>query len=46
MDVNVLRSVVTTFAFVLFVGILVWAYLPGRRAQFDDAASLPFREEE
>lgn len=45
MDVNVLRSVVTICAFVLFVGILVWAYLPAHCAQFDDAASLPFREE-
>ena len=46
MDINLLRSVVTICAFVLFVGILVWAYLPARRAQFEDAASLPFREEE
>jgi cytochrome c oxidase cbb3-type subunit 4 len=45
-DINVLRTVVTICAFVLFVGILVWAYLPARRAQFEDAASLPFREEE
>jgi cytochrome c oxidase cbb3-type subunit 4 len=46
MDINLLRSVVTICAFVLFVGILVWAYLPARHVQFDDAASLPFREEE
>ena len=25
MDVNTLRSLVTAFSFVLFVGILVWA---------------------
>jgi cytochrome c oxidase cbb3-type subunit 4 len=45
-DINLLRSVVTICAFVLFVGILVWAYLPARRALFEDAAKLPFREEE
>jgi cytochrome c oxidase cbb3-type subunit 4 len=46
MDINVLRSAVTLCAFVLFVAILVWAYRPSRRGQFDEAARLPFREEE
>ena len=45
MDINVLRSVVTVAAFVVFVGILVWACLPSRKAQFDDAAQLPFQSE-
>ena len=45
MDINVLRSLVTVVAFAVFVGILVWAYRPSRRAQFDDAAQLPFRSE-
>ena len=45
MDINVLRSVVTVAAFSVFVGILVWAYRPSRKAQFDDAAQLPFRSE-
>lgn len=46
MDINVLRSAVTLAAFVLFIAILFWAYLPARRAQFDEAARLPFQEEE
>ena len=46
MDINVLRSLATVSSFVLFIGILVWAYQPSRRAQFDDAAQLPFRSEE
>ncbi len=46
MDINVLRSGVTVAAFIAFVGILVWAYLPSRRAEFDDAAQLPFSNDE
>ncbi len=46
MDINVLRSAVTLFAFVLFVAIVVWAYRPSRRGRFDEAAMLPFHEEE
>jgi cytochrome c oxidase cbb3-type subunit IV len=42
MDINILRSLVTAFSFVLFVGILVWAYRPARKAEFDEAAQLPF----
>ncbi len=45
MDINVLRSMVTVAAFGVFVGILVWACLPSKKAQFDDAAQLPFRSE-
>ena len=42
MDINGLRSLVTAFSFVLFVGILVWAYRPARKSGFDEAAQLPF----
>lgn len=45
MDVNDLRIAVTVAAFFLFVAILVWTYRPARKAQFDDAAQLPFRSE-
>ena len=43
--INVLRSIVTVAAFTGFVAILVWAYLPARQKQFDEAASLPFKSE-
>ncbi len=46
MDINLLRSAVTVVAFALFVAILVWAYLPAQRQRFEDAASLPLRDEE
>jgi cytochrome c oxidase cbb3-type subunit IV len=42
MDINLLRSLVTVAGFIGFVGILVWAYLPSRKEQFDEAARLPF----
>ena len=42
MDINLLRSMVTVAGFFGFVGILVWAYLPARKEQFDAAARLPF----
>ncbi len=42
MDVNTLRSLVTAFSFVLFLGVLVWAYRPARKREFEEAAQLPF----
>jgi cytochrome c oxidase cbb3-type subunit IV len=45
MDINVLRSMVTVAAFAVFVAILIWAWRPSRKPQFDDAAQLPFKSE-
>jgi cytochrome c oxidase cbb3-type subunit 4 len=42
MDLNLLRSVATLMMFVLFIGIVVWAWSRQRQASFDDAAQLPF----
>ena len=42
MDINLMRSLVTVAALAGFVTILVWAYQPSRKAQFDEAAQLPF----
>ena len=44
MDVNVLRSVTTLFMFLVFIGIVFWAMSGRRRADFEDAAQLPFLE--
>jgi len=46
MDLNDLRSLVTVLAFVTFVGIVLWAWSGRRRAAFDEAANLPFTEDE
>ncbi|MBS3917182.1 MAG: cbb3-type cytochrome c oxidase subunit 3 [Sulfuritalea sp.] len=46
MDTNDIRSILTVLAFVTFIGIVVWAYSGRRRAAFDEAANLPFTEDE
>ncbi|MEO8297759.1 MAG: cbb3-type cytochrome c oxidase subunit 3 [Burkholderiales bacterium] len=45
MDLNTLRSLVTVLSFAVFLGIIAWTFSRRNRAGFDDAASLPFREE-
>ena len=42
MDINTLRVVVTVASFVLFVGIIVWAWKRRDTSDFKDAANLPF----
>jgi cytochrome c oxidase cbb3-type subunit 4 len=46
MDINTLRSIVTVLAFVAFMGIVLWAYSDRSKTGFDQAARLPFDEEE
>ena len=46
MDLNDMRSLVTVLAFLTFVGIVVWAWSGNRKAAFDEAASLPFGDDE
>jgi cytochrome c oxidase cbb3-type subunit 4 len=46
MDVNDLRSVVTVVSLLAFLGIVVWAWSRSNRAGFDEAAQLPFAEEQ
>ena len=46
MDINTLRSIVTVVTFLVFIGIVVWAW-SGRNAKgFDGAAQLPFKQDE
>jgi cytochrome c oxidase cbb3-type subunit 4 len=44
--VNELRTAVTVLAFVAFIGIVLWAYSSRRKEAFDEAAQLPFTEDE
>jgi cytochrome c oxidase cbb3-type subunit 4 len=46
MDINVLRSIVTVLAFAAFIAIVLWAYSDRSKAAFDEAARLPFDEED
>ena len=46
MDINDFRSLQTVLAFIAFVGIVIWAYSKRRKKSFDDAANLPFADED
>ncbi len=45
MDVNLMRSVITAVLFVVFIGIVLWAWGRGRRADFEAAARLPLDDD-
>ncbi len=44
-DVNTLRSVTTVISFVVFIGIVCWAWSKTRARDFQDAANLPFEQD-
>jgi cbb3-type cytochrome oxidase subunit 3 len=35
MDLNLLRALLTVIAFAAFLGIVAWAYAPGRRSRLE-----------
>ncbi len=45
MDVNTLRSIVTVAGLVCFSGIVWWAWSGRNRADFEQAARLPFEQD-
>ena len=46
MDLNFVRSLVTALSFAAFVGIVWWAYGADRKQAFDEAARLPFADDD
>ncbi len=46
MDINTLRGIATALALIAFVGVWIWAWSSKRKSAFDDAANLPFADEE
>lgn len=46
MDAGTYSSIVTLVFFVLFIGIVWWAYHKNNRQKYEDAANLPFEEED
>lgn len=46
MDVNDLRVLVMVAGLALFLGIWVWSWSAKRRDAFDEAARLPFADDE
>lgn len=46
MDINTLRGLGTVFALIAFLGICYWAYSARNKQRFDEAARLPFADDE
>jgi cytochrome c oxidase cbb3-type subunit 4 len=46
MDINDLRGISTILMLVSFVGLVIWAYSKRRKKSFDEAANLPFADED
>lgn len=46
MDINDLRGLSTLFMLVAFLGLCFWAYSSKRKKTFDEAANLPFADED
>lgn len=46
MDINDLRGISTAFLMFAFIGLCFWAYSRKRKKAFDEAANIPFADEE
>jgi cytochrome c oxidase cbb3-type subunit 4 len=44
MDINDMRIAVTVILFIVFIGIVVWAWSRRNQQRFDEAAQLPFKD--
>ena len=45
MNFGLLLGIWTIIVMILFLGIVVWAWSKKRKKEFDDAAMIPFRED-
>ena len=46
MDINTLRSISPILVLLAFIGVCWWAFSPKRRKRFEEAANLPFTDDE
>jgi cytochrome c oxidase cbb3-type subunit 4 len=46
MDINDLRGLSTVLLMVAFIGLVIWAYSRKRQQAFDEAANLPFADDD
>ena len=46
MNFSLIHSIWTVLLFVLFIGIIVWAWSAKRKRGFDEAARMPLEDEE
>ncbi|MBX3662471.1 MAG: cbb3-type cytochrome c oxidase subunit 3 [Burkholderiales bacterium] len=45
MDINLVRSLLTALLFIVFIGIVLWAWSKGKREDFEAAARLPLDDD-
>lgn len=46
MDLNTLQALSTVFVMIAFAGVCWWAFSPSRKKKFNDAANLPFADDD
>lgn len=46
MDIGTIHGIYTLVFMFAFIGLAVWAYLPGQKERHDNAASLPMDDTE
>lgn len=46
MDIGTFRGIVTAILLIAFLGLIAWAWSKRRKADFDEAARLPFADDE
>lgn len=46
MDINDFRSLQTVLLFIAFIGIVIWAWSKRSKKRFDEAANLPFADDD
>jgi len=46
MDTGTFRGIITGLLILAFIGITVWAYSQRRKPDFDEAAQLPFADDD
>ncbi|UTW07715.1 cbb3-type cytochrome oxidase subunit 3 [Pseudomonas benzenivorans] len=45
-DIGTIRGIGTAVVFIAFIGVVLWAYSSKRKSSFDEAANLPFADEQ
>ena len=46
MDITTMRVTATVISFITLIGIMVWAFSRRNAARFEEAAQLPFEEQD
>ncbi|MCL5426665.1 cbb3-type cytochrome oxidase subunit 3 [Halomonas sp. NPDC076908] len=46
MDTGTFRGLITLFLIIAMIGIALWAYSKRRKADFEEAANLPFADDD